>query len=141
MATTPTPAAAAGPCHRLAAIATQLRPPRGLHPAAAPAAAAPASAGPEVIYDPAMLAAFDEAQWRRDGYCVFPGIMTPECRRLWSASLRRCQAIQDHMIWHTDWEGAGSRGWWSHPFRRRVVYIMCALVMIYTKNTNVPASE
>jgi hypothetical protein len=59
---------------------------------------------PEFIYDPEMLAAFDPEQFRRDGYVCFPGIMTPACRKQWSASLRRLQEIQDFMIWNTDWD-------------------------------------
>jgi len=31
--------------------------------------------------------------------------MTPAARRRWSAGIKRCQAIQDHMICHTDWNG------------------------------------
>ena len=58
-----------------------------------------------------MLEAFDEEKWLRDGYYVWPGIMTPECRRLWSEALRECQAIQDYAIFNTDWN---NMDWAAH---------------------------
>ena len=65
-----------------------------------------------------MLEAFDEEKWLRDGYYVWPGIMTPECRRLWSEALRECQAIQDYAIFNTDWN---NMDWAAHglpPLKR-----------------------
>ena len=125
---------------RLAALSSQLRPCRqqpcsgAVATAGSPAAAAaaagtaaadaerssPSAAGlaacPATIYDPQQLAALDVERFRRDGFICLPGIMTEQCRALWSASLRRCQRIQDHMIEHTDWDGLD---WPAHGLPRR----------------------
>ena len=95
-------ATARGSCTaRLAVLSSQLRPPRAPcagpllpHEAVAEAAHPPPPrlvACPETIYDPKMLKDMDEGAFLRDGYICLPGIMTEECRRLWSASLRRWQ--------------------------------------------------
>jgi hypothetical protein len=101
------------PTTRLAVLSSQLcssATERAPVPRAAPAALAGAvsgavgvqlSAAPAVIYKQRQLDELDREQFLRDGFLCLPGIMTPECRKLWSASLRKCQAIQDHMIFNT----------------------------------------
>ena len=48
----------------------------------------------------------------RLGFWVWEGVLTPEGRRQFTASMTRLQQIHDHMVMETDWDGVdwGARG-------------------------------
>eukprot|EP01052_Picozoa_sp_SAG31_P036996 SAG31_NODE_4701_length_3023_cov_28.325239_1_plen_220_part_00 len=48
---------------------------------------------------------FDKTAWDRDGFIVFQGGLTDWATQEFRSSLRRIQAIDDHIIMNTDWRG------------------------------------
>ncbi len=51
---------------------------------------------------PGLLESFDQEAWERDGFVVFPGGLTNWAKAQFSSALQRVQAIDDHLILHTD---------------------------------------
>ena len=84
-----------------------------------PATAQAAESVP-AVFRQEVLGAFSVSQWDRDGFYVWPNVMTDPCRERMSASLRRLQDTQDHIIRNTDWN---SLDWPAHglPMRKTPV--------------------
>ena len=101
------PRAAMAARRRLTSLAEQLSP----VPAPGPCAAHQQPDLRQPPYDrrallrPGALDSFDQRAWDRDGFVVFAGGLTDWATQQFRASLRRMQAIDDHIILRTDWHG------------------------------------
>ena len=89
------------------AAAAAVRPARCLSSSsfsAGPAGAAPADESS--IFDMAQpcVTAFDHAKFERDGFWVWDGVMTPECRAQLTGALKDVQKTQDEMVMDARWD-------------------------------------
>jgi hypothetical protein len=89
--------------------------------AAAPAAAAAAAAPPApAIFRGYVADHVDVEMWERDGYNIFPGILTAQACSAALASVQRLQTKMDQIVTETEWNAIDWRRWGLPPLPQPV---------------------